>query len=84
MENNLNQELESAKTEQSKTAVKEGVKGLWISLKTFIIDLLDFRHDTSKCVYQNLKVKSRVISFDVANIEIIFFCTKLFCRTSLN
>jgi uncharacterized hydrophobic protein (TIGR00271 family) len=48
MENNLNQELESAKTEQSKTAVKEGVKGLWISLKTFIIDLLDFRHDTDR------------------------------------
>ena len=48
MENNLNQELESAKTEQSKTAVKEGAKGLWISLKTFIIELLDFRHDTDR------------------------------------
>ena len=35
MENNLNQESESAKTEQSKTAVKEGAKGLWISLKTY-------------------------------------------------
>ena len=48
MENNLNQESESAKTEQSKTAVKEGAKGLWISLKTFIIELLDFRHDTDR------------------------------------
>ena len=48
MENNLNQELESAKTEQSKTAIKEGAKGLWISLKTFIIELLDFRHDTDR------------------------------------
>lgn len=48
MENNLNQESESANTEQSKTAVKEGAKGLWISLKTFIIELLDFRHDTDR------------------------------------
>lgn len=48
MENNLNQELESAKTEQSKTAIKEGAKGLWVSLKTFIIELLDFRHDTDR------------------------------------
>ena len=46
MDNNLNQELENVNTEQSKAAVKEDAKGLWISLKTFIIELLDFRHDT--------------------------------------
>ena len=48
MENNLNQELGNAKTEQSKTAVKNDAKGLWVSLKTFIIELLDFRHDTDR------------------------------------
>ena len=48
MENNLNQELENAKTEQSKTAVKEDAKGLLASLKIFIIELLDFRHDTDR------------------------------------
>ena len=48
MDTNLNQEFENEKTEQSKAAVKEDVKGLWTSLKTFIIELLDFRHDTDR------------------------------------
>lgn len=48
MDNNLDQELENVNTEQSKAAVKEDAKGLWISLKTFIIELLDFRHDTDR------------------------------------
>ena len=48
MDNNLNQELEDAKTEQSKKTVKEDAKGLWASLKVFIIELLDFRHDTDR------------------------------------
>ena len=48
MDNNLNQELEDAKTEQSKKAVKEDAKGLWASLKIFIVELLDFRHDTDR------------------------------------
>ena len=48
MDNNLNQELEDAKTEQSKDAIKEDAKGLWVSLKTFILELLDFRHDTDR------------------------------------
>jgi uncharacterized hydrophobic protein (TIGR00271 family) len=48
MDNNLNQELENAKTEQSKKAIKEDAKGLWASLKIFIVELLDFRHDTDR------------------------------------
>lgn len=48
MDNNLNQELEDAKTEQSKQAIKADAKGLWVSLKTFIVELLDFRHDTDR------------------------------------
>ena len=48
MDNNLNQDLQNVKTEQSKAAVKADAKGLWASLKTFIIELLDFRHDTDR------------------------------------
>jgi uncharacterized hydrophobic protein (TIGR00271 family) len=48
MDNNLNQDIENMKTEQSKATVREDAKGLWISLKTFIIELLDFRHDTDR------------------------------------
>ena len=48
MDNNRNQELENAKTEQSKQAIKADAKGLWVSLKTFIVELLDFRHDTDR------------------------------------
>ena len=48
MENNLNQDLENTKTEQSKAAVKQDAKGLWESLKIFLIELLDFRHDTDR------------------------------------
>ncbi len=48
MDNNLNQDLQNEKTEQSKAAVKADAKGLWASLKTFIIELLDFSHDTDR------------------------------------
>ena len=48
MDNNLNQELENVTSEQSKAAVKEDAKGLLTSLKTFLIELLDFRHDTDR------------------------------------
>jgi uncharacterized hydrophobic protein (TIGR00271 family) len=48
MDNNINHELENVKTEQSKAAVKEDAKGLLVSLKTFLIELLDFRHDTDR------------------------------------
>ena len=34
--------------EQSKQAVKEDAKGLWASFKTFMVELLDFRHDTDR------------------------------------
>nr|WP_321236337.1 DUF389 domain-containing protein [uncultured Psychroserpens sp.] len=34
--------------EQSKEAVKKDVKGLWESSKTFLNELLDFRHDTDR------------------------------------
>ena len=34
--------------EQSKEAVKQDAKGLWKSTKIFLIELLDFRHDTDR------------------------------------
>ena len=34
--------------EQSKEAVRQGAKGLWASTKTFLVELLDFRHDTDR------------------------------------
>ncbi|RKE90995.1 DUF389 domain-containing protein [Ichthyenterobacterium magnum] len=37
-----------AAVEQSKEAVKQDAKGLWVSLKTFFVELLDFRYDTDR------------------------------------
>lgn len=34
--------------DKSKEAVKQDAKGLWTSVKTFLKDLLDFRHDTDQ------------------------------------
>lgn len=33
---------------QSKEAVRQGAKGLWQSTKVFLVELLDFRHDTDR------------------------------------
>ena len=48
MNENLYTEPGSSKSEQSKAAVKKDALGLWFSLKTFLIELLDFRHDTDR------------------------------------
>ena len=48
MNENLNTELESSKTDQSKAAVRKDALGLWLSLKIFLIELLDFRNDTDR------------------------------------
>ena len=48
MNENLNTELGSSKTDQSKAAVKKDALGLWSSLKIFLIELLDFRNDTDQ------------------------------------
>ncbi len=45
MEEKVNQE---ESVEQSKQAVQEDAKGLWESSKKFIVELLDFRHDTDQ------------------------------------
>ena len=43
IEENLNND---AAVEQSKQDVQKEAKGLWISIKKFLVELLDFRHDT--------------------------------------
>ena len=40
MNENLNTELGSSKTDQSKAAVKKDALGLWSSLKIFLIEFL--------------------------------------------
>ncbi|SED55294.1 uncharacterized hydrophobic domain-containing protein [Tenacibaculum sp. MAR_2010_89] len=45
MEEKLNSE---ESVEQSKQAVQDDAKGLWVSSKKFIVELLDFRHDTDQ------------------------------------
>lgn len=42
------EQTEDQKVEQSKEAVKQDAKGLWLSTKTYIKDLLDFREDTDR------------------------------------
>lgn len=34
--------------EESKEAVKRGARGLWLSIKVFMVELLDFRQDTDR------------------------------------
>lgn len=43
MEENSNKE---EAVEQKKQEVQEGAKGLFVSIKNFLVELLDFRHDT--------------------------------------
>jgi uncharacterized hydrophobic protein (TIGR00271 family) len=39
---------QSSNTEASKAAIKADAKGLFTSIKTFLVELLDFRHDTDR------------------------------------
>ena len=48
MNGNFNQQPQEKSLENSKSALKQDVKGLFSSLKLFIIELLDFRHDTAR------------------------------------
>jgi hypothetical protein len=48
MNGNFNQQPQDESLENSKSALKQDVKGLFSSLKLFLIELLDFRHDTDR------------------------------------
>jgi uncharacterized hydrophobic protein (TIGR00271 family) len=42
------EEIKKEEIDKSKEAVKQDAKGLWESVKTFMNELLDFRHDTDQ------------------------------------
>ena len=68
MEDNLHKENA---VEQSKQEVQEGAKGLFISIKKFLVELLDFRHDTDhEATIEAIKVD---IPFKGATAWILIF-----------
>ncbi len=46
-ENDISKQKEQT-VEESKKAIQKDAKGLWQSIKTFMVELLDFRHDTDR------------------------------------
>ena len=81
MDGNFNQETQEESLENSKSALKQDAKGLFSSLKLFLIELLDFRHDTDR---------ESTISAIKADISIkgatawILVCSILVCSVGLN
>ena len=81
MNGNFNQETQEESLENSKSALKQDVKGLFSSLKLFLIELLDFRHDTDR---------EATISAIKADISIkgatawILICSIFVCSVGLN
>jgi uncharacterized hydrophobic protein (TIGR00271 family) len=81
MNANFNQETQEESIENSKSALKQDAKGLFSSLKLFLIELLDFRHDTDR---------EATISAIKADISIkgatawILICSIFVCSVGLN
>ena len=81
MNGNFNQETQEESLENSKSALKQDAKGLFSSLKLFLIELLDFRHDTDR---------EATISAIKADISIkgatawILICSIFVCSVGLN
>ena len=81
MDANFNRETQEEALENSKTALKQDAKGLFFSLKIFLFELLDFRHDTDR---------EATISAIKADISIkgatawILICSIFVCSIGLN
>ena len=81
MDANFNRETQEEALENSKTALKQDAKGLFLSLKIFLFELLDFRHDTDR---------EATISAIKADISIkgatawILICSIFVCSIGLN
>jgi uncharacterized hydrophobic protein (TIGR00271 family) len=81
MNGNFNQQPQEKSLENSKSALKQDAKGLFSSLKLFLIELLDFRHDTDR---------EATISAIKADISIkgatawILICSIFVCSVGLN
>lgn len=77
MEENTQQD----QVNQSKKAVQDDAKGLWISVKTFLIELLDFRNDTDQ--EATIKAIKSDISFKGATTWILI-CSIFVASIGLN
>lgn len=81
MDANFNRKTQQGALENSKTALKQDAKGLFLSLKIFLVELLDFRHDTDR---------EATISAIKADISIkgatawILICSIFVCSIGLN
>ncbi|MBK87195.1 MAG: hypothetical protein CMC86_08415 [Flavobacteriaceae bacterium] len=81
MKANYNKETADKSLKNSKEALKEDAKGLFVSLKLFLIELLDFRNDTDRAA---------TISAIKADISIkgatawILICSIFVCSIGLN
>ena len=81
MDANFNRETQEETLENSKTALKQDAKGLFLSLKIFLFELLDFRYDTDR---------DATISAIKADISIkgatawILICSIFVCSIGLN
>jgi uncharacterized hydrophobic protein (TIGR00271 family) len=81
MNENYNKKIQEESLENSKSALKQGARGFFSSLKLFLFDLLDFRHDTDR---------EATISAIKADISIkgatawILICSIFVCSVGLN
>ena len=81
MDTNFNRQTQEEALENSKTALKQDAKGLLSSLKLFLFELLDFRHDTDR---------EATVSAIKADISIkgatawILICSIFVCSIGLN
>ena len=81
MNENYNKKIQEESLESSKSALKQDARGFFSSLKLFLVDLLDFRHDTDR---------EATISAIKADISIkgatawILICSIFVCSVGLN
>ena len=81
MNENYNKKNQEESLESSKSALKQDARGFFSSLKLFLVDLLDFRHDTDR---------EATISAIKADISIkgatawILICSIFVCSVGLN
>ena len=81
MDVNFNRETQEEALENSKTALKQDAKGLFLSLKIFLFELLDFRHDTDR--EATISVIKADISIKGATAWILI-CSIFVCSIGLN
>ena len=81
MNENYNKKIQEESLKSSKSALKQDARGFFSSLKLFLVDLLDFRHDTDR---------EATISAIKADISIkgatawILICSIFVCSVGLN